>query len=122
MFLFQPARLVNQLEIVLRILQKPLERLGLGLGIHPAALGEKVEIHFVGVEFGAVDAGEAGPAVVSTRQPPHIPVPSTMTEFKLTTVLMPCGRVTSATPCIIRTGPIASTKSIVRPSSIKARS
>ena len=33
------------------------------------------------------------PRVVRTRQPPHMPVPSTISEFRLTTVLMPCGRV-----------------------------
>ena len=59
---------------------------------------------------------------MSTRQPPHMPVPSTIIEFRLTTVLIPCGRVVSATACIIRGGPIASTKSIFRPASIKALS
>jgi hypothetical protein len=39
-----------------------------------------------------------------TRQPPHIPVPSTMTELRLTTVRMPWGRVVSATARIIGTG------------------
>ena len=52
---------------------------------------------------------------MSTRQPPHMPVPSTIIELRLTTVLMPCGRVVSATACIIRSGPMASTKSIFRP-------
>ena len=31
-----------------------------------------------------------------TRQPPHMPVPSTMIGLRLTMVLMPCGRVASA--------------------------
>ena len=44
-----------------------------------------------------------------TRQPPHIPVPSTMIEFRLTTVLMPWGRVVSATARIIGIGPMART-------------
>ena len=44
-----------------------------------------------------------------TRQPPHMPVPSTITELRLTTVLIPCGRVVSATARIIGIGPIAST-------------
>ena len=55
------------------------------------------------------------PCVVSTRQPPHMPVPSTISEFRLTTVLIACGRVVSATACIIRGGPMASTRSIFRP-------
>ena len=70
----------------------------------------------VGVELGAVHAGELGPLRGdASRQPPHMPVPSTISEFRLTTVLMPCGRVVSATACIIRGGPIASTRSICRP-------
>ena len=48
----------------------------------------------------------------ATRQPPHIPVPSTMIELRLTMVLTPRGRVASATARIIGTGPIASTKSM----------
>ena len=47
-----------------------------------------------------------------TRQPPHIPVPSTMIELRLTTVGIPCGRVASATARIIGMGPMARTKSI----------
>ena len=47
-----------------------------------------------------------------TRQPPHMPVPSTMIGFRLTSVLMPCGRVVSATARIIGIGPMASTRSI----------
>ncbi len=60
------------------------------------------------------------PACVTTRQPPHIPVPSTINEFRLTTVGMPCGRVVSATACIIRIGPIARTRSIASPAAIIA--
>ena len=44
-----------------------------------------------------------------TRQDPHIPVPSTMIEFRLTTVGMPKGRVTSQHAFIIGIGPIATT-------------
>jgi hypothetical protein len=47
-----------------------------------------------------------------TRQPPHMPVPSTMTGFRLTMVWMPCGRVTSAQPFIMIGGPIATTSSM----------
>ena len=60
MLLFQPARLADPLEIVLGMLEESLERLGLVLGVHPVALGEEVEIDLVGVELGAVDAGELG--------------------------------------------------------------
>ena len=45
-------------------------------------------------------------------QPPHSPVPSTSTGFKLTTVCIPYGLVVSATIRIIGIGPIARTKSI----------
>ena len=38
---------------------------------------------------------------ILTRHPPHIPVPSTITGFRLTMVRMPCGRVASAHPFII---------------------
>ena len=36
-----------------------------------------------------------------------MPVPSTITGFRLTIVLMPCGRVASAQPFIMIGGPIA---------------
>ena len=39
-----------------------------------------------------------------------MPVPSTMMGFRLTTVLMPIGRVVSATARIITSGPIAMTR------------
>ena len=44
-----------------------------------------------------------------TRQDPHMPVPSTMIEFRLTTVGMPNGRVTSQHAFIIGMGPMATT-------------
>ena len=44
-----------------------------------------------------------------TRQDPHIPVPSTMIELRLTTVGMPKGRVTSLHAFIIGIGPMATT-------------
>ena len=60
MLLFQPARLANPLEIVLGMLEKSLERLALVLEVRPVPLDEEVEIDLVGVELGAVDAGELG--------------------------------------------------------------
>ena len=53
-----------------------------------------------------------------TRHPPHMPVPSTMIEFRLTTVGMCSLRVTSATARIIGIGPTASTRSIFTPLSM----
>ena len=47
-----------------------------------------------------------------TRQPPHIPVPSTMIGFRLTMVLRPWGRVVSAQAFIMMGGPMATTSSI----------
>ena len=44
-----------------------------------------------------------------TRQEPHMPVPSTMIEFRLTTVGTPKGRVTSAQAFIMGMGPMATT-------------
>ena len=44
---------------------------------------------------------------ILTRQPPHMPVPSTITGLRLTIVLILCGRVTSAQPFIMIGGPIA---------------
>ena len=44
-----------------------------------------------------------------TRQEPHIPVPSTMMELRLTMVGMPKGRVTSQHAFIIGMGPMATT-------------
>ena len=40
-----------------------------------------------------------------TRQPPHMPVPSTMIGLSETIVRTPSGRVRSATARIIGTGP-----------------
>ena len=56
-----------------------------------------------------------GPLAVMTRQPPHMPVPSTISVFKLTMVGMAGLRVASATACIMRTGPTANTRSRRRP-------
>ena len=53
-----------------------------------------------------------------TRQPPHIPVPSTMIGFRLTIVLILYGLVVSATVFIIITGPITTTSAISIPLSI----
>jgi hypothetical protein len=47
-----------------------------------------------------------------TRQPPHIPVPSTMIGLRLTMVLMPRGRVVSAQAFIMTGGPMAITSSM----------
>ncbi len=44
-----------------------------------------------------------------TRHDPHIPVPSTMIEFRLTTVGTPNGRVVSEQAFIIGIGPMATT-------------
>ena len=44
-----------------------------------------------------------------TRQAPHIPVPSTMMGLRLTSVLIPWGRVTLDTTRIMGTGPMATT-------------
>ncbi len=52
------------------------------------------------------------PSPILTRQPPHIPVPSTITGLRLTTVWMFRGRVTSAHAFIMIGGPIASTSSM----------
>src|SRR5579862_6563304 len=59
---------------------------------------------------------------MSTRQPPHMPVPSIMIGFKLTTVWMFSLRVISATAFIITIGPTAMTRSIRVPFSINCRS
>ena len=47
------------------------------------------------------------PSPIFTRQPPHMPVPSTITGLRLTIVLMWRGRVTSAQAFIMIGGPIA---------------
>ena len=52
------------------------------------------------------------PSPILTRQPPHIPVPSTITGLRLTTVGMPRGRVASAHAFIMIGGPMASTSSM----------
>ena len=52
------------------------------------------------------------PPPTDTRQPPHIPVPSTMIALSETVVGIPYGRVSSATARIIGTGPTAKTASI----------
>ena len=44
---------------------------------------------------------------IVTRQPPHIPVPSTMIALSETVVGTPYGRVISDTAFIIGTGPMA---------------
>ena len=49
---------------------------------------------------------------IFTRQPPHIPVPSTITGFRLTIVRIRCGRVASAQPFIIMGGPMATHSSM----------
>ena len=87
MLLLQPARLADPLELVLGMLEESLERLGLVLEVRPVALGEDVEIDRRGRRTRARRRRRTGaPCVVSTRQPPHIPVPSTIIELRLTTV------------------------------------
>ncbi len=56
------------------------------------------------------------------RQQPHMPVPSTMSEFRLTRVGMPSVRVISQTALIITPGPMATTRSTGPSSAIKRRS
>jgi hypothetical protein len=68
-----------------------------------------VEIHQVAVEIGAVHAGEFHLPPTVTRHDPHMPVPSTMMEFRLTTVGTPNGRVVSQQAFIIGIGPMATT-------------
>ena len=75
--------------------------------IRRQAVGEQREVDLVPVELGAVDAGVAGLAADETRQPPHIPVPSTMIALSETVVGTPYGRVSSLTARIIGTGPTA---------------
>ena len=101
--------MTREREVALGLLQELAQRRALRLAVHRVAVREVLEVDRVGVELRAVHAGELAPAAELTRQPPHMPVPSTMTELRLTTVWMPCGRVTSATARIIGTGPIAST-------------
>jgi hypothetical protein len=55
-----------------------------------------------------------------TRHAPHIPVASTMMGFRLTTVLISWGLVTSATARIMGTGPMAMHRSIFSPASISS--
>ena len=55
-----------------------------------------------------------------TRQAPHIPVASTMIGLRLTMVLIPWGRVTSATARIIGTGPMAMHRPIFSPRSMNS--
>src|SRR5512135_2369215 len=55
-----------------------------------------------------------------TRQAPHIPVASTMIGLRLTMVLIPWGRVTSATARIIGTGPIPMHRPIFSPRSMNS--
>ncbi len=43
----------------------------------------------------------------STRHPPHMPVPSIITELRLTTVLTPNGRVVNEQNFIMIAGPMA---------------
>ena len=119
----EPARLAGLAQALLRVGQEVAQLLRLPVSVRPVALGQDVEIHRVGVELGAVHAGEfAPPPEVMMRQPPHMPVPSTISELRLTTVGIRCGRVVSATACIIRTGPMARTRSIGRPAAISSLS
>ena len=53
------------------------------------------------------------------RQPPHIPVPSIMMGFMLTTVLIPYSFVRRATNFIMIRGPMAMTSSYASPASIR---
>ena len=51
-----------------------------------------VEVNFIAVEVGAVNAGKLGYAFATVRrQPPHMPVPSTMMGFMDTVQGMPVG-------------------------------
>src|SRR5579872_1487684 len=59
---------------------------------------------------------------IMTRHPPHIPVPSIMIGFRLTTVWMFSFRVNAETAFIITIGPTATTKSMRVPFSINCRS
>ena len=63
------------------------------------------EIHFVPIKFRAVDTGKLGFPVNCHAAP----MPSTISEFKLTVVATPKGSVVPATACIIGTGPTATT-------------
>ena len=53
--------------------------------------------------------------VTGTMQAPHMPVASTMIEFRLATVCTPNRRVRSDTARIITGGPIATTSATSRP-------
>lgn len=52
------GRAAGEREIALRVIEEALERLALGLAVHGVALLEDAEVHVVGVELRAVDAGE----------------------------------------------------------------
>ena len=73
---------------------KLLQRLVLLAAIHRVALHQDFEVHFGGVELRARRRRRTCSWLPrSTRQPPHMPVPSTMMELRLTMVLMPSGTV-----------------------------
>ena len=84
-------------------------------GRRSAGGAQLVEVHAVAVELRAVDADELDLAATVTRQPPHIPVPSTMTGLRLTSVWTAKGSVVFETNFIIGGGPIAIARSTSEP-------
>ena len=73
--------------------------------VHGTAAHCTVKINEVTVETGpSTQANLVSPLTVR-RQPPHMPVPSTMMVFMETMVLMPYGRVVSQTNFIMIIGP-----------------
>src|SRR5579863_4503665 len=89
-----------------------------------------IELRCTSTEKSTRCASNSGPSThanslfpsTSTRQPPHMPVPSIMIGFRLTMVRMCSFRVISATARIMGMGPIASTRSMRVPFSINWRS
>ena len=84
-----------------------VERLLLEVAVGRKSVGQLAEVDQVAVELGPVHAGVRVSPPTLTRQPPHMPVPSTMIGLSETTVGTPSGRVSSTTARIIGTGPTA---------------
>ena len=66
------------------MLAESLQGDALGVQIQPLLLEQEVPVDQVTVELGTVHAGERVSPLISTRQAPHIPVPSTMMLLRLT--------------------------------------
>jgi len=66
--------------------------------------GQQIPVHLMGVEIRPVHAGKFSLSPTTTRQQPHMPVPSTITGFRLTIVFTPKGWVVLAQNFIMMLG------------------